>query len=52
LIATGGSARGAGELIEKCGGKVVQNLFLIELTALKGRDKLIGPTHALFNFDD
>ena len=40
LIATGGSAKAASELIEKLGGKVVGIAFLIELTDLKGVEKL------------
>ena len=40
LLATGGSAKAAVELIEKLGGKVVSLAFLIELVDLKGRDKL------------
>lgn len=31
LIATGGSASAAGELVEKCGAKVIENLFVIEI---------------------
>lgn len=42
LLATGGSAKAACELIEKLGGKVVGLAFLIELVDLKGRDKLKG----------
>ena len=42
LLATGGSARAAVELVEKLGGKVVSIAFLIELVDLKGRDKLKG----------
>jgi adenine phosphoribosyltransferase len=51
-LATGGSAKGAGELIEKCGGKVVENIFIVELTALGGRKKLVGDSFSLFQFDD
>ncbi|MBI4790427.1 MAG: adenine phosphoribosyltransferase [Chloroflexi bacterium] len=40
LLATGGSARAAAELVEKLGGKVVGIAFLIELVDLHGRDKL------------
>ena len=40
LLATGGSARAAAELIEKLGGRVVGIAFLIELVDLHGRDKL------------
>jgi adenine phosphoribosyltransferase len=42
LLATGGTARAKIELVEKLGGKVVGIAFLIELEALKGRDKLEG----------
>lgn len=40
LLATGGSARAAAELIQKLGGKIVSLAFLIELVDLHGRDKL------------
>jgi len=42
LLATGGSARAAVDLIEKLGGKVMGLAFLIELVDLHGRDKLKG----------
>jgi adenine phosphoribosyltransferase len=42
LLATGGSARAATQLIEKLGGQVVGIAFLIELVDLHGRDKLKG----------
>jgi adenine phosphoribosyltransferase len=42
LLATGGSARAAINLIEKLEGKVVGLAFLIELVDLHGRDKLNG----------
>jgi adenine phosphoribosyltransferase len=40
LLATGGTAEAACKLIEKLGGKVMQISFIIELSFLKGRDKL------------
>lgn len=40
LLATGGSARAAVDLIEKLGGKVAGIAFLIELASLKGRENL------------
>ncbi len=40
LLATGGTARAAANLIEKIGGEVAQISFIIELTFLKGREKL------------
>lgn len=40
LIATGGTIEAAAKLIEELGGEVVKMVFLIELTDLKGREKL------------
>jgi len=40
LLATGGSAKAAATLIEQLGGKVVGVAFLIDLTFLKGVEKL------------
>ena len=40
LLATGGTAGAAANLIEKLGGEVVQISFIIELTFLNGRNKL------------
>lgn len=40
LIATGGTSLATTQLIEKLGGKIVGLAFLIELSFLKGRDKL------------
>lgn len=40
LIATGGTTEAICKLIEKLGGKVVKIVFLIELLALNGREKL------------
>ena len=42
LLATGGTARAAVELIRKLGGKVYGLAFLIELDFLHGRKKLEG----------
>jgi adenine phosphoribosyltransferase len=51
LLATGGTADAAGRLVEKCGGDVSALLFVIELGALGGRDKLPkGKTHSLLRF--
>jgi adenine phosphoribosyltransferase len=52
LIATGGTAAAVGEIVERLGGEVVAFAFLIELTALRGRDRLAAPTHSLITFDD
>lgn len=42
LLATGGTIESVVKLIEKLGGEVVSVDFLMELTDLKGRDKLKG----------
>ena len=40
LIATGGTIEAAAKLVEQLGGEVVKMIFLIELTDLKGRERL------------
>jgi adenine phosphoribosyltransferase len=52
LIATGGSAKAAQELILKCGGTVLEFIFFIELTFLKGYLNLNAPVYSLMKFDD
>ncbi|MBI3633831.1 MAG: adenine phosphoribosyltransferase [Candidatus Vogelbacteria bacterium] len=42
VLATGGTAEAGVKLVEMAGGKVVGCLFVIELTYLKGREKLSG----------
>lgn len=42
LLATGGTADAICRLVEELGGKIVGICFLIELTSLKGRDRLKG----------
>lgn len=42
VIATGGTAKATGELVERLGGQVIGYAFLVELTFLKGRDRLLG----------
>jgi len=44
VLATGGTAKAACELLGKIGGEVAGLSFLIELGFLKGRDKLPGRT--------
>lgn len=52
LLATGGTAAAASELVVKLGGQVVEIDFLIELAFLKGRDRLKAyPTHSVVVFD-
>ncbi|KAE8144168.1 phosphoribosyltransferase-like protein [Aspergillus avenaceus] len=49
IIATGGSAWAAGELINKMGGELMGFLFLLELEFLRGRDKLPAPVFTLLS---
>ncbi len=42
LLATGGTAAAAAELVKKVGGRILEISFLIELSFLKGREKLKG----------
>ena len=42
LLATGGTVAGTIELVKQLKGQIVACAFLIELSALKGRDKLGG----------
>ena len=42
LLATGGTIGAVAKLVEQVGGEVVSVNFLVELTDLKGRDKLEG----------
>lgn len=53
LLATGGTAEAACQLIEKLGGQVVQLSFIIELTFLNGREKLKKySVQSLIKYDD
>jgi len=42
LLATGGTSLATVRLVEKLGGKVAAVCFVVELAALKGRDRLNG----------
>ncbi len=42
VLATGGTAKATVDLVEQLGGEVVGLPFIIELEALKGREKLAG----------
>ena len=51
LLATGGTASAAVELVQRCGGQVVACTFLVELTFLSGRARLRGQdVHALIAY--
>lgn len=40
VLATGGTAEACAKLVEKCGGKVAQFSFIVNLEFLKGEEKL------------
>jgi len=51
LLATGGTARAVCQLLEQSGAEIVGIEFLIELTDLKGIEKLKGyPVHSIIKF--
>jgi adenine phosphoribosyltransferase len=51
LLATGGTARATGDLVARLRGDVAAFAFLIELVALKGRDRLTGySVHAVLQY--
>ena len=53
LLATGGTAKATCELVEQLGGEIVAVGFLIELTFLSGREKLVPyDVWALISMDD
>lgn len=53
LLATGGTARAAVELVNRLDGEVVACAFVIELTALKGRQQLRPyPVSSLLQYPD
>ena len=52
LLATGGTAKALCELVEQLDAEVVACAFLIELTFLKGRERLAGyDVHSLLQYD-
>jgi adenine phosphoribosyltransferase len=51
LIATGGTASAAANLINKSGAKCVEACFIINLTFLKGTDKLSVPVYSVLEIE-
>ncbi|PWN94968.1 PRTase-like protein [Tilletiopsis washingtonensis] len=51
LIATGGSAKAAGELVAKLGGKTLEYLFVVDIPFLQGASKLDAPSYAMIDVD-
>jgi adenine phosphoribosyltransferase len=52
LLATGGTASAAIDLLRQAGGDVRAAAFIIELSFLNGRDKLDVPISTLIAYDD
>ncbi|KXT08957.1 hypothetical protein AC579_10314 [Pseudocercospora musae] len=52
IIATGGTAAAAGNLVQKLGGQLLGYVFIMELDFLKGREKLNAPVHTLLSGQD
>lgn len=52
LLATGGTLAAAIELVRKVGGEVTGAASIMELTFLKGRDRLDIPFTSLISYDD
>lgn len=52
LLATGGTSEAARQIVEKMGGLVVGFAFVVELTYLRGRDRLAGyDIYSLVKYD-
>jgi adenine phosphoribosyltransferase len=49
LLATGGSAGAAAELVQKCGGEVAGFNFLVALNFLNGAEKLMPYSENIVN---
>ena len=51
LLATGGTISAAAELVRQLGGEIVELAFLIELTSLRGRERLASlPVFSLIQY--
>jgi adenine phosphoribosyltransferase len=50
VIATGGTARAAGQLVAQLGAELAGYAFLVELTFLGGREKLEGNVFSLIRY--
>jgi adenine phosphoribosyltransferase len=52
LLATGGTILSVAKLIEQLGGEIASMSFIIELTGLKGRDKLADyPVNSIIQYE-
>ncbi|CAB4397863.1 adenine phosphoribosyltransferase [Rhizophagus irregularis] len=51
LMATGGTAVAAGKLVNKLGGKLLEYIFVVELTVFDGYKKLDAPLYSVLKYD-
>ncbi|EGI62220.1 PREDICTED: adenine phosphoribosyltransferase [Acromyrmex echinatior] len=51
LLATGGTMAAAVQLIKSTGADVIECIVIMELTLLKGRDKVGVPVHSFIQYD-
>lgn len=51
LIATGGTAAAAVNLVKKTGGEIVEAAFIVDLPDLKGKEKLDCPVFTMIEFE-
>lgn len=49
---TGGSAKAAGDLVAKAGGKTLEYIFVIRASSLKGWEKLDAPSYGLIDIEN
>ena len=52
MLATGGTLAASIALLRKAGAEVVGASVMMELTALRGREKIDVPVHSLLSYDD
>ncbi len=52
LLATGGTAKASGELIQMAGGEVTENLFFINLKFLNGEKRLNSPVYSILDIEE
>ncbi|GGF02145.1 adenine phosphoribosyltransferase [Chishuiella changwenlii] len=52
VLATGGTAEACAKLINKCGGKISQFSFIVDLTFLNGKDKLTPFTEEIISLTE
>jgi len=51
-IPAGGSAKAAGDLVVKQGGKTLEYLFVVEIPFLKGTQHLDAPVYSIIQYND